>query len=97
MTEEIKTIIVPVPWTMTMNEDGTRTFWYRDVELGLGNFKGFYYVMEDFRENWSRDYEKAFNLDYVISIRPPKGMPIDEKLLILKKFINEPLIKENLQ
>lgn len=90
-----QTYFFPIPWTVTINENGIKTLWYLIVELGLGNFTGIFNAWENFKKVWERNYEEALNLDYVFSIRPfSKDMPIDETLLKLPKFIKEPFDME---
>ena len=91
MKNEKQTWTFPVPWKYTVGEDGTKTLWSLILEFNQGSFNGLYDAFRNFVEIWNHDFKEALELDYVFSIQPCNDkMPVDEEMLALPKFINEP-------
>lgn len=93
MSKEKQTWYWSVPWNYTVDEEtGQRTLWHLNVEVELTpQFKCLYDILKNFNEVWNRSPEEALNHDYVVSVRPcSKYMIVDEKMLALPKFVNEP-------
>ena len=90
MNNEKQTWAIPVPWTKSVLDDGSKMQWYLNVELTLGKFNHLHEVIIDFVKRWIESPEQALNTEYVYSVRPcSREMPIDEKTLSLPKFVNK--------